>query len=59
MLSRADAARVQALDAIEQLVQAHPGLLDGEEEVNGADVVEYLTHLIAAAPALKQYLGGE
>lgn len=37
----------QALMLIERLTDDYPGILDGETEVNGADLIEYLTTTLA------------
>jgi hypothetical protein len=45
-----------ALAILEQLVNAYPGLIDGDTEVNGGDLVEALTQAIGESENLHEYL---
>jgi hypothetical protein len=53
-----DAASGDALAILELLVIEFPGLLDGETEVNGADLVDSLSNALDGATALKTVLKG-
>jgi hypothetical protein len=45
-----------ALAILEQLVNAYPGLIDGDTEVNAGDLVEALTCAIGESESLHEYL---
>lgn len=47
-----------ALTLVTELVAEFPGLLDGETEVNGADLVDAVSRLLDGATALKMVLKG-
>lgn len=46
----------EALAILESLVTQFPGLVDGETEVNGADLVEALSLAIHGSDELRSYL---
>ncbi len=46
----------QAFNLLLRLVEQFPGLLDGEEPVNGADLVDCLSSLLSDRPELKEEL---
>jgi len=55
-----DHVKHDALAILENLVAVYPGLLDGETEVNGADLVDALTSAINSGYSsdLTEYLKG-
>ncbi len=48
-----------ALFSLTLLTERYPGLLDGDTEVNGSDLIETITGMLDAAPYLKTYLTNE
>lgn len=49
-------AKVEALGVLEETAREFPGLLDGETDVNGAELIEHLTRALKWNASVRMHL---